>query len=92
MVTDVVMPGMSGGQLGEILGAKYPHMKVVFVSGYAERVVLKHKIVDVHTNFLQKPFTLQCLASKIRETLAHVAAAAAGSHWTSVDWLFLRPV
>jgi two-component system cell cycle sensor histidine kinase/response regulator CckA len=80
MITDVVMPGMSGGQLAGILGAKYPDMKVVFVSGYAERVVLKHKIVDVHTNFLQKPFTLQCLAGKIRETLAHRAAKAAGSH------------
>lgn len=80
MVTDVVMPGMSGSQLAEILGAKYPHMKVVFVSGYAERVVLKHKIVDVHTNFLQKPFTLQCLAMKIRETLARGAAAAACAH------------
>ena len=55
VVTDVVMPGMSGGQLAEILGARYPAMKVLFVSGYAERVVLKHKIVDVHTNFLQKP-------------------------------------
>jgi two-component system, cell cycle sensor histidine kinase and response regulator CckA len=80
MVTDVVMPGMSGGQLAEILGVRYPDMKVLFVSGYAERVVLKHKIVDVHTNFLQKPFTLQCLAMKIRETLARGAAAAAGSH------------
>jgi two-component system cell cycle sensor histidine kinase/response regulator CckA len=80
MVTDVVMPGMSGGQLAEILGARYPAMKVLFVSGYAERVVLKHKIVDVHTNFLQKPFTLHSLASKIRETLARSTAAAAGSH------------
>ncbi|HWX93736.1 MAG TPA: hypothetical protein VNY29_13975 [Terriglobales bacterium] len=55
-------------------------MKVKSVSGYAERVVLKHRIVDVHPNFLQKPFTLQCLARKIRETLARGAAAAAGSH------------
>jgi len=80
MITDVVMPGMCGGQLGEILGTKYPDMKVKSVSGYAERVVLKHRIVDVHPNFLQKPFTLQCLARKIRETLARGAAAAAGSH------------
>jgi FixJ family two-component response regulator len=55
-------------------------MKALFVSGYAERVVLKHKIVDVHTDFLQKPFTLHCLASKIREALARGSAAAAGSH------------
>lgn len=67
MVTDVVMPGMSGGQLAEILAAKFPEMKVLFVSGYAEKVVLTHKIVDLHKNFLQKPFTLQSLAQKIRE-------------------------
>jgi hypothetical protein len=55
-------------------------MKVLFVSGYAEKVVLKHQIVDIHTHFLQKPFRLHCLASKIRETLVRGAAAAAGSH------------
>ena len=78
MVTDVVMPGMSGGQLAELLSERYSAMKVLFVSGYSEKVVLRHKILDVQTNFLQKPFTLKSLAAKIREVLGHVLASTSG--------------
>jgi two-component system, cell cycle sensor histidine kinase and response regulator CckA len=80
MVTDVVMPGMSGGQLAELLAEKYSDMKVLFVSGYSQTVVLRHKIPDVQTNFLQKPFTLKSLAAKIREVLgkASMTTASAG--------------
>ena len=77
MVTDVVMPGMSGGQLAELLAEKYPVMKVLFVSGYSEQVVLRHQIASLRTNFLQKPFTLKSLAAKVREILDATAAAAA---------------
>lgn len=76
IVTDVVMPGMSGGQLAELLAEKYPEMKVLFVSGYSQNVVLGHNILNVQTNFLQKPFTLKSLAAKIREVLARKALAA----------------
>jgi two-component system, cell cycle sensor histidine kinase and response regulator CckA len=79
MVTDVVMPGMSGGQLAELLAEKYSEMKVLFVSGYSEQVVLRHKIASLQTNFLQKPFTLKSLAAKVREILDATAAAAAGA-------------
>jgi PAS domain S-box-containing protein len=80
MVTDVVMPGMSGGQLAELLAEKYPKMKVLFISGYSEKVVLRHNILDVQTNFLQKPFTLKSLGGKVREVMgkASVAVGAAG--------------
>jgi two-component system, cell cycle sensor histidine kinase and response regulator CckA len=76
MVTDVVMPGMSGRQLAELLAEKYSDMKVLFVSGYSAKVVLRHKILDVRTNFLQKPFTLKSLGAKIREVLGNASAAA----------------
>jgi CheY-like chemotaxis protein len=79
MVTDVVMPGMSGGQLAELLAEKYPNMKVLFVSGYSEQVVLRHQIASLHANFLQKPFTLKSLAAKVREVLDATTAAAAGA-------------
>ena len=75
MITDVVMPGMSGGQLAELLVKALRHEDAV-VSGYSEQVVLRHKILDVHGNFLQKPFTLKSLAAKIREVLGTAAAAA----------------
>jgi two-component system, cell cycle sensor histidine kinase and response regulator CckA len=80
MVTDVVMPGMSGGQLAELLAEKYSDMKVLFVSGYSEKIVLRHQILDVQTNFLQKPFTLKSLAAKIREVLGHGSAAAGAGY------------
>jgi CheY-like chemotaxis protein len=76
LITDVVMPGMSGGQLAELLVERSPQLKVLFMSGYSEKVVLRHKISDVHTNFLQKPFTLKSLAAKIREVLGTAKAAS----------------
>ena len=80
MVTDVVMPHVSGGQLAKELAAVRPETRVLFVSGYAGQTVLDHKVVDVASNFLQKPFTLKQLAGKVRSVLASKAiSAAAGS-------------
>jgi PAS domain S-box-containing protein len=77
MITDVVMPQMSGAKLAEDLAAERPHMKVLFVSGYAENTVLRHGKIDVTSRFLQKPFSLKVLARKIREVLdADVATLA----------------
>jgi CheY-like chemotaxis protein len=77
MVTDVVMPHLGGAQLAEQLAAERPQMKVLFVSGYAESTILRHGVIDVGTRFLQKPFGLKILASKIREVLETKAASAA---------------
>ena len=77
MVTDVVMPGMSGGQVAELLADSRREMKVLFVSGYTERVVQNHQILDAHSNFPQKPVTLGSLARKIREVLLKKEVAAA---------------
>ena len=68
-VTDVVMPHMSGGELAKELEKLRPQTRVLFVSGYAGQTVLDHKVVDVENNFLQKPFTLKQLASKVRTVL-----------------------
>jgi two-component system, cell cycle sensor histidine kinase and response regulator CckA len=70
-VTDVVMPHMSGGELARELELLRPQTRVLFVSGYAGQTVLDHKVVDVENNFLQKPFTLKQLASKVRTVLDH---------------------
>ncbi len=66
VVTDVVMPNMSGGQLAKELAQLRPDAKLLFVSGYAGKTVLDHKVVDLETNFLQKPYTLKQLSLKIR--------------------------
>jgi len=83
MITDVVMPKMSGPSLAEHLLAERPRMKVLFVSGYAENTVLRHGKIDVTARLLQKPFGLNTLARKIRQVLGESqpiasAAAAAG--------------
>jgi two-component system cell cycle sensor histidine kinase/response regulator CckA len=68
-VTDVVMPRISGGQLVKELNTIRPNTRVLFVSGYAGQTIMDHKVVDVEHNFLQKPFTLRQLASKVRAVL-----------------------
>ena len=82
-ITDVVMPHMSGGELAKELGTLRPETRVLFVSGYAGQTVLDHDVVNVENNFLQKPFTLKQLSSKIRTVLDHshnaVPSIAAGT-------------
>jgi CheY-like chemotaxis protein len=61
---------MSGGELAKELTQLRPDTRLLFVSGYAGKTVLDHKVVDLETNFLQKPYTLKQLSLKIRAALA----------------------
>jgi len=84
VISDVVMPGMSGAQLAAVLSSERPATKTLFVSGYAESTVLRHGQVDVARRFLQKPFSLKLLGRKVREVLEEkegplVAVRAAGA-------------
>lgn len=74
VVTDVVMPRMSGGQLAKEIARLRPAVKYLFVSGYAGKTILDHKVVDLDTNFLQKPYSLKQLSAKIRNALDSKAA------------------
>ncbi|HEX4425107.1 MAG TPA: ATP-binding protein [Terriglobales bacterium] len=69
MITDVIMPHMGGAKLAEQMASDRPSMKVLFVSGYAESTALRQGAIDVTKRFLQKPFSLNTLAGKIREIL-----------------------
>jgi two-component system cell cycle sensor histidine kinase/response regulator CckA len=69
LVTDVVMPHMSGGELAREMEQLFPKTKVLFVSGYPGQTVMDHKVADIDSNFLQKPFTLKQLAKKVRTVL-----------------------
>jgi two-component system cell cycle sensor histidine kinase/response regulator CckA len=79
-VTDVVMPHMSGGELARELETLRPETRVLFVSGYAGQTVVDHKVVDVGSNFLEKPFTLKQLASKVRTVLDRSPAVPVTAH------------
>jgi PAS domain S-box-containing protein len=77
LITDVVMPGLGGRELFHRLACLRPDLKVLFVSGYAERAVAHHGEIEPGTAFLEKPFTPDSLARKVREVLDLQVAAAA---------------
>jgi PAS domain S-box-containing protein len=69
LVTDVVMPEMSGKQVADRLHEIHPGLKVLFVSGYAENAIVHQGILDANIEFLGKPFTALDLTGKVREVL-----------------------
>jgi PAS domain S-box-containing protein len=77
LLTDVVMPQMNGMELAEHLAPLHPETKVLYMSGYADHAVVQHCLLDPSKVFLQKPFTADVLAHKLREVLDSVGAQRA---------------
>jgi CheY-like chemotaxis protein len=69
LVTDVVMPKMSGRQVADLMISERPDVKVLYLSGYTNDAIIRHGVEQAGTALLQKPFTATTLANKVRQVL-----------------------
>ncbi len=69
LLSDVVLPNMNGRQIYERLAQTMPTLRVLFMSGYTENIIAPHGVLEGGFHFVQKPFSLKDLASKVREAL-----------------------
>ena len=69
MVTDVIMPKMSGPELVARLATSNPEVKALYISGHADTSLAHHGILEEGIPFLEKPFTREALTRKVREVL-----------------------
>lgn len=69
LVTDVVMPEMNGRDLAEQLKTFFPDLKILFMSGYTEKVIARQSILEEGMEFIQKPFSVSEIANKVRQVL-----------------------
>jgi DNA-binding NtrC family response regulator len=69
VLTDIVMPAMSGRELVEALQLSRPELRVLYMSGYTDDEIMRRGLHDVSTSFIQKPFTAETLAVQVRRVL-----------------------
>jgi two-component system cell cycle sensor histidine kinase/response regulator CckA len=69
LLTDVVMPGISGKEVADRLSELLPGLKVLFMSGYTDEAIVHHGVLDSNVEFIEKPFTPAALAKRVRNVL-----------------------
>jgi YesN/AraC family two-component response regulator len=69
LMTDVIMPGMNGRDLSNEMNKHFPNLKCLFMSGYTANAIAHHGVLDDGVRFIQKPFSMQDLAEKVRKVL-----------------------
>jgi len=74
LITDVVMPEMNGHELAKNLLSLHPKLKCLYMSGYSANVIARQGMLDEGINFIQKPFSMQAFAAKVREALDKIAS------------------
>jgi signal transduction histidine kinase/CheY-like chemotaxis protein len=83
LLTDVVMSGMNGRELADLIAQKYPGIKILFTSGYTDDSIARQGIFDLSVAFIQKPYRPKALATKIREILSAPATDAENAEVSS---------
>ena len=78
LLTDVVMPGMNGQELGKRLTTLRPETKVLYTSGYAEEVIALHGVLEPGLDFIPKPYSPRAIAAAVREILDRKGRAQVG--------------
>ena len=69
ILTDVVLPDMIGPAMSALLARQHPEAKILYMSGYTDGAIVRHGVLDPDMWFLQKPFTAEALAIKVRDLL-----------------------
>ncbi len=80
LITDVIMPGLSGPELAERIKLCQPEIRVLYVSGYADEAMVSHRLLEHGAAFVEKPFDRSTLASRVRDLLDGPRPAAAHAH------------
>lgn len=76
LITDAIMPEMNGRELADLIHARHPDIKTLFMSGYTANVIAHHGILDEGVHYIHKPFSRQNLSLKVREALQAKTSAA----------------
>jgi PAS domain S-box-containing protein len=85
LLTDVVMPGIDGRQLAELACTKQPQLKVLYTSGYTDDAVVRHGVMQGAVDLIEKPFRIDSLAMRVRQSLDRDPAISAVSSAASAD-------
>ncbi len=85
LLTDIMMPGMNGVEVGAEILKRYPGIKVLYMSGYADQDLVRQGLLKPGTRFLQKPFTPGELAERVREVLDGADPGSVGSRRTKAE-------
>ena len=76
LLTDLILPRLSGRELAERVAVAKPEVKILFMSGYTDDNILRHEVLDSNIAFLQKPFSMDLLLQKVRDLLGRAVAAS----------------